>query len=113
MSAAAEAWLIIAVRVHVACWELGTQLKAELAAVQGPRWWSRCLLAEARGWLGSLWLSLGHRRRSLEAVEFWEEPGWVVWWVISVNSTIGLAKKFVWVFCRMVRKPEGTFWLTQ
>lgn len=113
MSAAAEAWFIIAVRVHVACWELGTQLKAELAAVQGPRWWSKYLLAEARGWLGSLWLSLGHRRRSLEAVEFWEEPGWVVWWVISVNSTIGLAKKFVWVFCRMVRKPKGTFWLTQ
>lgn len=70
------------------------------------------LLTEARGWLGSSWLTLGHRRRSLEGAEFWEEPGWVVWWVISGNSSIGLAKKFVWVFCRMVRKPQGTFWVT-
>ena len=74
--------------------------------MQGPRWWSSWLLAEARGWLGSSWLS--HlRRRSLEGAEFWEEPGWVVWWVISVNSTIGLAKKFIWVFCRMVREHFG------
>ena len=48
-SAAAEAWFIIAVRVCLACWELRTQLKAELAVVQGPRWWGNSGFSQRPG----------------------------------------------------------------
>lgn len=51
-AAAAEAWFITAVRVCLTCWELRTQLKAELAVVQGPRWWgnSGFLQRPGGGW---------------------------------------------------------------
>lgn len=58
--------------------------------MQGAGWWSSWL--SQRPGLAGEFVAESLERRSLEGVEFWEEPGWVVWWVISVNSTIGLAK---------------------
>lgn len=78
--------------------------------MQGAGWWEQ-LASQGQGLAGEFVAECG---RSLEGVEFLGGARHkVVWWVISVNSTVGLAKKFLWVFW-MVRKPEGNlFWLAQ